>query len=161
MRPPGVPLLQSRGGCLCEPYRWSRLDRMSLRTIQRLFRTLRPRPVMALLAIHLAITGTGIPCLLVCMAAEASEMHEQSAGHESESADHHDSCPDDSPCVKDQAPAVAAHGDALLSPDDVGVALAFVTPGTTHLPAGEHPLTPIAMPDRSPPIPPGFVVLRI
>jgi hypothetical protein len=134
---------------------------MSRRTLQRLLRLLRPRPVIALLAIHLAIAGTGIPCLIVCMATEATEAHEHATCHESNAADHHDSCPDDSPCVKDPAPALAAHGDALLSPDDVGVALAFVAPGTTHLPAVERSLAPIAMPDRSPPIPPGFVVLRI
>jgi len=131
---------------------------MSLRFIQRLILAVRPRPVIALLAIHLAIAGTGIPCLLVCMAAEARE---HATCHESSAADHHDSCPDDSPCVKDQAPALAAHGDALLAPDDVGVALAFVTPGTTRLPAGAPALAPITMPDRSPPVPPGFVVLRI
>jgi hypothetical protein len=107
------------------------------------------------------MASTGIPCLLVCMAAEASEAHEHATCHESNAADHHDSCPDDSPCVRDQAPALAAHSDAPLTPDNVGVALAFVVPGTTRLPAGEPALAPIAMPDRSPPIPPGFVVLRI
>ena len=140
------------------PNRWSRLDRMSQRFIQRLILAVRPRPVIALLAIHLAIAGTGIPCLLVCMAAEARE---HATCHESSAADHHDSCPDDSPCVKDQAPALAAHPEAPLSPDNVGVALAFVAPATTRLPAVVRSLAPMAIPDRSPPIPPGFVVLRI
>lgn len=129
--------------------------------MHRFLRILRPRPIVALLAIHLALAGTGIPCLFVCMAAEAGEAHEQASCHQSKAADHHDSCPDDSPCVKDQAPAIAAHFEAPLSPDHSGGALAFVSPGTTLMPAGGSAPTQRAMPDRSPPIPPGFVVLRI
>jgi hypothetical protein len=132
---------------------------MSLRSMKRLLRALRPRPIAALLAIHLAMTGTGIPCLLVCMAAEAGEVREHATCHDSKAADHHDSCPDDSPCVKDQAPALAANSDAPLSPDDAGVLPVFVALQTTPLSARVSALR--AMPDRSPPIPPGFVVLRI
>ena len=132
---------------------------MSLRSMKHLLRALRPRPIAALLAIHLALTGTGIPCLLVCMAAEAGEAREHATCHASKAAAHHDSCPDDSPCVKDQAPALAAHPDAPLSPDDAGVLPVFVAQQTTPLSARAFALR--AMPDRSPPIPPGFVVLRI
>lgn len=132
---------------------------MSLRTMQRLLRVLRPRPIAALLAIHLAMTGTGIPCLLVCMAAEAGEVREYATCHESKAADHHDSCPDDSPCIKDQAPALAASSEAPLAPDDAAVLPIFVAPQAPPLSARAPALR--AMPDRSPPIPPGFVVLRI
>jgi len=119
---------------------------------------LRPRPIAALLALHLALTGTGIPCLLVC----AADAHEQAAAcHESTAAEHHDSCPDDSPCVKDQAPALAAQIEASDSPQDAGLAIAVAPVATFARPLAVHRLHQRAMPDRSPPIPPGFVVLRI
>ena len=120
-----------------------------------------PRPIAALLALHPALTSTGIPCLLVC-AAEAAEAHEHAATcHESTAAEHHDSCPDDSPCVRDQAPALAAQIAASDSPQDAGLAIAVAPVATFARPLAVHRLHQRAMPDRSPPIPPGFVVLRI
>jgi hypothetical protein len=132
---------------------------MSLRNMKRLFRALRPRPIAALLAIHLAMTGTGIPCLLVCTAAEAREVREHATCQESKAANHHDSCPDDSPCVKDPSPALAAHAEPPLSPDAAAALPVFVALRTTPLSACVLALR--TMPDRSPPISPGFVVLRI
>jgi hypothetical protein len=121
-------------------------------------RVLAPRPIAALLALHLALTGTGIPCLLLC----AADAHEHAATcHESTAAEHHDSCPDDSPCVRDQAPALAAQIEASDSPQDAGHAIAVAPVATFARPLAVHRLHQRAMPDRSPPIPPGFVVLRI
>jgi hypothetical protein len=129
--------------------------------MNRLFRALRARPIAALLALHLALTGTGIPCLIVCTAAAAEANQHAASCHESTDADHHDSCPDDSPCVRDQALALAPQIEASDSPQDAGLAIAFVDVATIARPLALHGVHQRAMPDRSPPFPPGFDVLRI
>lgn len=112
----------------------------------------RSRVVVAFLAACLAMSGTGLPCLLAC-AAEAAEAHEHAAP-----------CPDhdagDVLCASDPAPAILAHADGTTSLPDLGIVLpaAIPSPGAQAL---THPRRAIALPDRSPPIPPGFVVLRI
>jgi hypothetical protein len=128
-----------------------------MRRMKRFLRALRPRPIAALLAIHLAMAGTGIPCLLVCVAGEARD--HDAAWHESHGAEHRDSCPDDLPCVKDQSPAVSAHADAPFVPDAGGMLPVFLAP--LAAPPGLTMLALRSMPDRSPPIPPGFAILRI
>jgi hypothetical protein len=120
-------------------------------------RVLRPRWAVGLLALHLAITGTAIPCLLVC-AAQAQDEHAASChGHD---ADHSDPCATDSPCMQDQAPAVIALADDAGPPLDLGIVAAGLPAWSAPF-AGAPALRLLALPDRSPPVPPGFVVLRI
>jgi hypothetical protein len=116
-----------------------------------------PSKIAVVLAIHLALTGSGIPCLLLC-AADAAEAHEHC--HESTAGDRHDSCPDDSPCVGDPTLALAAHVETPVSPQDAGLAVVVAEAAGLARPPMPVALHLRALPDRSPPIPPGFSVLR-
>ena len=116
-----------------------------------------PSKIAVLLAVHLALTGSGVPCLLIC-AADAAEAHEHC--HESTAGDRHDSCPDDSPCIGDQSLALAAQVETPVSPQDAGLAVVIADVATFARPTLPVELHLRTLPERSPPIPPGFAVLR-
>ena len=110
----------------------------------------RSRTLVALLAATFALAGTGMPCLFAC-AHDAAEAHEHAAP-----------CHDagDVLCSSDPAPAILAHADAAPTLSDLGI----VPPATMHViaaPVVAYARAAIKLPDRSPPVPPGFVVLRI
>jgi hypothetical protein len=112
----------------------------------------RSRVIVALLAGSLALSGTGVPCLLAC-AVEAAHEHEHAAPC-------HDADTSDVLCSSDPAPAILAQAFGTTTLPDLGIVLpAALHPGTGS--AVAYARAAIKLPDRSPPVPPGFVVLRI
>src|SRR5690348_4018832 len=111
---------------------------------------LRSRFLVAVVAASLALSGTGLACLLAC-AVEAAHEHGQAAPD-------HDA--GDVLCGSDPAPAILAHVDGAPTLSVLGIILPAAMP-VTAAPVVAYARAAIKLPDRSPPVPPGFVVLRI
>jgi hypothetical protein len=129
----------------------------------------RSRRWVAALILNVAVTSSGIPCLSVCLGhcAPAPVREEEPACHDSGAlASEHDHgageehCPAPSCCTDDQTPADANHAAWTAPSLD---ALAFLPSSSA---AQDAPRLDVGMsrvrslPDRSPPIPPAFSVLR-
>ena len=142
---------------------------MSLQRIAEVLQRRGARQWVVALTLSLAASGSGVPCLGVCLthAAEASDHASEPAchhsgltgAHDEHGADHED-CPSASPCVQDQTPGIAAH--AIWTAPQLQELAFLSSPSHGHdwqLSRAGLLRIPVA-PDRSPPIPPAFSILR-
>jgi hypothetical protein len=139
---------------------------MLLRSMKCFFNSHRSHWLVAAFAGHLAITASGIPCLCLCLG-EVGEttVHERANACQDEtgadSGAHHAPCSDNSPCVRDQAPALAVHDDEAAPFFDHTAVVLEVDRGFAALTRDGASLHGNLVPDRGPPIPRRFAVLRI
>lgn len=105
--------------------------------------------LVASLGLLVVLAGSGAPCATACLG-EAEHHHDAEATH-----DHDDHAA--SPCLQETVPGVSVHV-APMVPTFVALdvaPVAVLAPRTQVV-----PIVTATGPERSPPIPPGFSVLR-
>jgi hypothetical protein len=142
---------------------------MTLRSVAGLLRSRRIRLGAAILCANLALSTSSIPCLCVCLAhgspapARASGStcpHADDGDRHDEPCADHDHCAPNSACSQDQAPGVTAQPSVVLPSLELLALAPAAAVSNLVTPAGSTMLRVRAAPDRSPPIPPAFEVLR-